>query len=382
MRRIRTFVVLGVFLAALFYLGGGWYFSGQIEKGALVVGQKIPDVPLSVVTAESGTVTFEKPDEELPSLGTDMTYGLYWKQGHGRVYGAPRSESTRVTRRLTVLNGTAPAAGATALMDRDVFRADDPALVLGSTVREVEYKSPGGTFGALLVPGSGRSWVIYTHGAFGSDRSEALRAMPVSAALGLPSMAIEYRNDEEVAQDPSGHYQYGRTEWRDLEGAVQYALDRGADDVVLVGYSMGGAITASFLENSPLASRVSRVVLDAPMLDLEGTIDHGAAQISLPLVGQVPDSLVWTAKHLASARYDLDWDAVDYLDDTDWLGVPTLLFHGDADTRVPIGTSQRLRDEHPDLVTLVTVREAGHIEAWNANPRGYERALRTFLSGS
>jgi uncharacterized protein len=50
---------------------------------------------------------------------------------------------------------------------------------------------------------------------------------------------------------------YGLTEWRDLAAAAQYALARGARRLLLVGYSMGGAIVVSFLEHSPLAARVA-----------------------------------------------------------------------------------------------------------------------------
>jgi hypothetical protein len=53
--------------------------------------------------------------------------------------------------------------------------------------------------------------------------------------LHLPSLAIKYRNDKGVPADPSARYQYGRTEGRDLEGAVRYALAHGGGRVVLVG---------------------------------------------------------------------------------------------------------------------------------------------------
>jgi hypothetical protein len=44
---------------------------------------------------------------------------------------------------------------------------------------------------------------------------------------------MQYRNDADVPEDTSWRYQYGRTEWRDLEGAVQHALDHGATGVTL-----------------------------------------------------------------------------------------------------------------------------------------------------
>ncbi|MCK4828870.1 alpha/beta hydrolase, partial [bacterium] len=65
----------------------------------------------------------------------------------------------------------------------------------------------------------------------------------------------------------------GLTEWKDLEGAAKYAAERGAEKLILVGYSMGGAIVTNFLYRSPLAGKVLGAILDAPMLDLNATID-------------------------------------------------------------------------------------------------------------
>ena len=151
--------------------------------------------------------------------------------------------------------------------------------------------------------------------------------------------------------------------------------------VVLVGYSMGGAITASFLQQSSLASKVTKVVLDSPMLDLGRTIDYGAEQLELPVMGSPPTSLVWVAKQIAAARYDVDWEAVDYLDAIR-PGSPSPPWCSRARTTFgcPLKTADQLRAAKPDLVTLVEVEDAGHIEAWNKDPQTYDRKLTAFLA--
>jgi pimeloyl-ACP methyl ester carboxylesterase len=87
---------------------------------------------------------------------------------------------------------------------------------------------------------------------------------------------------------------------------VRYAQEHGADSVLLYGASMGGAIVASFLERSDLAGSVRGIVLDAPMLDLAATVEHGAAHSDLPLIGGVPDVLTGTAQWIAGWRDALD----------------------------------------------------------------------------
>ena len=98
---------------------------------------------------------------------------------------------------------------------------------------------------------------------------------------------------------------------------------------------MGGGVVAAFLENSPQAAGVSRVVLDAPMLSLGQVVDNGARTVMPVTGGAVPTPVIWAAEQIASLRFGLDWSAVDYLDETAWVGVPTLVVHGLDDPTVP-----------------------------------------------
>ena len=95
----------------------------------------------------------------------------------------------------------------------------------------------------------------------------------------------------------------------------------------------------------------------------------------------MPGALTWTAKRLATLRFGVDWSAVDYADDSGWLDVPTLVFHGTEDTTVPISLSRQLAADHRDLVRLDAVEGAHHVASWNADPRAYESRVRGFLRG-
>jgi uncharacterized protein len=367
-----------VVIATVAMVGGGWFFSGQIRAGALDVHAPSDEMTLRVVMASARSITLEETGERQEPLRHDETYGLAWESGYGQISGAARVDGNHVTRRLVLLEGSPPTDGQLARLERDAF-PDDPTSVLGVPVKQVRYQSPAGAFAAWFAPGKGHTWAILVHGQRAA-RTETLRAMRITTATGLPSLAITYRNDTDAPRDPSHFYGFGRTEWRDLQAAVQFALDHGAEKLVLVGYSMGGGITAAFMQHSNLATHVCAIVLDSPMLDLGATIDHQAAERSLPLVGlPIPAPLTWTAKQLAAVRYHVDWDALDYLKDSNWLDVPTLVFHGDHDGTAPLATSQRLAGAHPDLVELVTVAHAEHVSSWNQDPHAYDRELSRFL---
>ena len=98
---------------------------------------------------------------------------------------------------------------------------------------------------------------------------------------------------------------------------IGYALEHGADNVVLVGY-----IVTNFLYRSSLAGEVRGVILDAPMLDLNAIIQSAAGERN------IPGPFLTSAKIIARYRFDLQWEQLNYLDRTEELGVPILLFHG------------------------------------------------------
>lgn len=374
-------VILAVLLALIFFGRGGWYFSGQIYVDGLQVRRSGYDYGQEVIAASGGTVTIADPADEQPLLDRDDVWGLRWRHpsgsedavGFGQISG-DGTGGDDVTRRLEVLVGQPPEPGDVVDLDRSGF-PEDPEVALGRPVEEVSYGS--GAFPAWYVPGDGSTWAVLVHGK-GADRTEMLRMMRTTVSDGMPSLAITYRNDVGVLQDESGIYQFGRTEWPELDEAVRYAQDNGAQDVVLVGASMGGAIIASYLRNVPDAP-VSAVVLDSPMLDFGQAVSYGASQRTLPVLGRVPEALTWTAKQIAALRYDVDWSDLDYLEDSSWLDVPTLLVHGSEDKTVPVTLSQQLAEAHPDEVDLVVVPGAGHMASWNADPDGYDAALAGFL---
>ncbi len=161
---------------------------------------------------------------------------------------------------------------------------------------------------------------------------------------------------------------------------MQFALDNGAADIALTGFSMGGGIVLSFALESALAPQIDAIVLDAAMVDFGATIDFRAEDRSLPLVGlPVPQSLTNVAKWFAGWRFDVDWGELDYVDRAAALQIPIYAFHGTADESVPIEPIEELADQQPNLVTLIEVADAGHVLSWNVDPDAYEAAILEFL---
>ncbi len=179
-----------------------------------------------------------------------------------------------MTRDFVLLSGEPPRVGTPVGPDRPAF--SDPAAALGRAVEDVTVDSELGPLDAWLVPGTSRTWAVLVHGK-GAERTEMLRRCAAPSTAGLPSLDITYRNDAGAPADPSGRYQFGRTEWRDLDAAVGYAPDHGARSVVLVGASMGRRHHRLLPAHEPDAP-VAGLVLDSPMLDFGETVSYGASR--------------------------------------------------------------------------------------------------------
>jgi hypothetical protein len=221
--------------------------------------------------------------------------------------------------------------------------------------------------------------VILVHGK-GAKRTECLRIFPALVEQGYSTLTITYRNDEGLPLSPSGYYQFGADEWEDLEAAAEYALAAGASDLVLVGYSMGGAIAISFLYHSAVGDRVKGVILDSPALDFEALIDHGATR-QIPGGELLRNALTDLAMYVAAQRFGIDYRRMDHLARVEALSVPVLLFHGSSDTRVPVWLSDRLAEARRDIVEYEVFDGAIHVGAWNQDRERYEDAVRRFLAG-
>ncbi len=298
-------------------------------------------------------------------------YGLVWQAGHAIVGPILSENSDTVTRRLSDVRGYL-VPGLEAGFDSSVF-SGNPRETRRLPFSTVDIPGELGPMPAWLVPGSTRTWAIVVHG-INDDREAGLRIAPALHRAGLNSLLISYRDDLGAPDNPDGLHHQGQTEWADVAAAARYALSHGATHLVLLGYSMGGALISQFMERSPLSDRVNALVLDAPALDWKAILEFNAERMGLPGFLALP--VEWAI----DVRTDVDWDSLNALDHPQDFHLPVLLFHGEEDKVVPISTSQKFADELPRWVTFYPTAKAGHTQSWNVDPAVYERRLTAFLA--
>lgn len=351
-----------VLLLAAAAAGVGWYYSNEI----LTVARSDHAYDVEVVDVRDGAVVLAGEDVDHPQIT-----GLEWEGGYARLLGGAETTADGVLREFEPFPDT-PERGVRARLD---FYAvpDELASVLEIGAEHVTFDAPLGELDATFVPGEQDRWVIFVHGR-GASQAETFRLLPAVAELGYPSMAISYRNDDGAPEDPDGWWGLGWTESADLDAAVDYAVANGAEDVVLVGYSMGGAIVGNYLRTEG-HDRVAGVVYDSPVLSWTDTLEFEAADRGLP------SFLTTLASAAVRVRAGIDLSELDQIEHADRLSVPVLLVHGTGDETVPVSSSDEFAEERPDLVTYLRLDGAEHVQGWNSHRGLYEDSVTTFLTG-
>jgi esterase/lipase len=388
-RRKWPWVVLFVAIAlvVVFYLGGGWYFSGQVYDDAL---EAVPYDPADLqqgtvrtvdATRDPTTITIlPEPDERAETKFDDAEMGLVIGESLVVVGPAERAANGSQTRQILDVVGDAPQPGDTYGLTRDVWLTPEQA---GYDAEDITLTTlEGKDYPAWLIPGKGaKRWAILVHGK-GAARSEMLRmARPLKAA-GYNVIITTYDGDVGAPPYDDGMVTFGRVEWPVVEAGVQYAIDEGAERIVLGGVNHGGAVVLGFLARGTLASSVDAVILDAPASSLNDVIDEAADFRSLPVGGlPIPESLEDVAKWFVAFRYGVDYKAVDYIDQADLIKVPLLTFQGSADQTVPEPVNDRFMGPggSGSAGEYVVVEGADHVLAWNYDPEAYEEKVTEFL---
>lgn len=359
-----------VVISVLF--GGGWYFASILYEDGLRVDHGTPQPSLSITAIDANKITLKQlPDaEEEENLQLSAIWGVSDGSAYGQLGDVISEFDGAVTREYRSITGEL-SAGQNVYLERTAY-PHDPLIAHDLEYQEVVIASPIGDLGAWHVSANSDVWAVLVHGRTG-DRSAAMKLLDDLAKYDIHSLTIDIRNDEGAPPSESGYYDFGTTEWEDVEAAVQYAIDNGASKIILVGYSMGGGIVVNYQLKSDLADRTVGMILDAPMLDFGRTVDKGAEERS------VPGPITAAAKRIASFRYGIDWNALDFLSHADELTVPILLLHSDIDDTVPIETSIEFAAAAPDLVEFHTFKGVDHVASWNSYTVEYEGYIESFI---
>ena len=254
---------------------------------------------------------------------------------------------------------------------------------LGLDAEDVTIELPVGPAPAWLMraPNALATWAIMVHGR-GATRSEGLRAVPAAHLLGMNALLISYRNDGDAPYAPDRRYGLGVTEWRDVEAAIDYAVAHGAKDVVLFGYSMGGAITLQAADLARNRRHILAMVLDAPVINWVNVLAHQAQLNRIPdYVGRYSQLMLShpVGRRITGLAAPVDLKSMDWVSRAVELRTPTLVLHSVDDDFVPYEPTSELARRNPEMVTFEPFSKARHTKEWNVDPERWDNAVEGWL---
>jgi len=329
--------------------------------------------------ANSTIVMSSTPDSRLPG---QYSFWFSGDTGHVRVGDIIRQDPRTVTRSIEAADFGDLAAAKRGRFNGWFYLTPDDLHV---PFEEVQIRTPLGEAPAWLIPAKtpgAKRWMIGVHGR-AVRRPEALRGVLPFRAEGFTSLIVSYRNDGDAPRSGDYRYALGDREWLDIEAAMRYAVAHGAEEIVLMGWSMGGATVLQALTRSAEGAHVVGVVLESPVVDWIATIDFQSELRRLPAAVRL--GVLTLLKHrwggvFTGLAEPLDLDRLDFVRRAQELDRPILILHSDDDGFVPSTASRELAIARPDIVSYEPFEIARHTKLWNYDREKWEGAIRRWIA--
>jgi pimeloyl-ACP methyl ester carboxylesterase len=167
----------------------------------------------------------------------------------------------------------------------------------------------------------------------------------------------------------------------EMSKLLSYAVDHGAQSIVLVGWSMGGQIALQLSEHSVYRDRIVGLVLIAPATDWRSIIRAGAMRAKLPAsVGRLAE---WALEARLPSRIvglpaPIDLDALDW-GASQRVMKPCLVVHSSGDQEVPFLLTRRFGEVNRGMVEIAEFADAHHAWEYNLNVNRFNGVIADWL---
>lgn len=330
---------------------------------------------ISVLSIQADRVTLPST----PLTRYDGEYGLRSNVGHARVGKVVSTTNRTVTREVLKTSGDILSA-THATFDGDVFAGPSE---IGAYV-DVDVPVEGGWAPAWRFDrdGSGGLWIIHIHG-YQADRLNALRTVSTLYDVHATHLVVSYRGDGEGPATPNNTTRLGLDEWHDVDSALAYAMDQGAERVLFVGWSMGASIAMLLEERSSRSDVIIGNVFVSPATDWRAIMTSSARRMGIPAAGALTALCVLLLSsplgcRLAGLRAPIDFAQVDWTRAAR-VRVPTLVLHSAGDLTSPLASTRRFVASNDSYVELAELRRAAHTREFNVDPEGFQDAISQWV---
>jgi alpha-beta hydrolase superfamily lysophospholipase len=222
--------------------------------------------------------------------------------------------------------------------------------------------SQGNDKAVIMVPGRNQSRTSELYGRFVELASNL-------HASGLNVLMIDLRGH---GQSPDANYSFGIIERRDVEGAVDWLIQKGFKEgsIGALGISLGAASVIGAAAEEP---KISAIVEDSCYADLNPIMKTQFADSGLP--GFLLTPSLWMVRlrfgfDLTEARPVQEMSAISPR--------PMLIIHSKTDELVPEQQAEQLRAAYPQAEAWI-LDGPEHARSFNAYPQEYSQRVNAFF---
>lgn len=245
---------------------------------------------------------------------------------------------------------------------------------VGLAYENASFSADAGALAAWWVPASdARGTVLFLHG-YGDSKSQAVPLMPFLHEAGYHVLAFDFRAHGGSSGDVTT---VGLDEVADVEAAIAFAQAKdpaAAEDLALLGFSMGGATA---LNTAAVSPHVDVVVADSAFATLTNIASNSITHFTdLPRFPFGPLSVLMAGWMVGkSVKENAPVRAMDDVT------APVLVIQGEADSiAFPDADGRALAEAAPEGSQLWLVPGAAHVQAHALAQAEYEARVSAFLA--
>lgn len=253
----------------------------------------------------------------------------------------------------------------------------NPMIAKGLAYEDVTFPAKDGsrTMSGWYIPADGAvKTIVFSHG-YGANREESWVPMYDLAhyahTLNFNVLMFDYGF---AAQDNKDIATGGKKESQQLLGAIDFAKERGAEELVVWGFSMGAGTA---LQAGLVSEDIDAMILDSTFLLEPDTLYHNIKQnIDLP---RQPSLAIMEMLFPVLNGTGLNQIPYAKVKSKDY-PFPILLMHGTKDDKAPYPIAEELAAKQSNPFSDVWVIEGSHHELlFREHPREYLRRVSAFL---
>jgi pimeloyl-ACP methyl ester carboxylesterase len=253
----------------------------------------------------------------------------------------------------------------------------NPYLAKGLAYEEVTFPAQDGSriMQGWYIPSEGATkTIVFSHG-YGANREESWVPMYDLAhyahSLKFNVVMFDYgfasKNNKDIATG-------GKKESQQLLGAIDFAKDKGANEIVVWGFSMGAGTA---LQAGLVTQDVDAMILDSTFLLEPDTLYHNIKQnIDLPRQPSLEIMELLFPVLNGTGLNQIPYSKVKSED----YPFPILFMHGTKDEKAPYPIAEELAANQTNLYSDSWIVEDSHHELlFREHPREYLRRVSAFL---